>query len=103
MSNDKNKETENCKFFSNKKCEYFPCHEAEDEDGFICMFCYCPLYALGEGCGGDYVYLENGIKDCSNCVIPHGKDSYDYIVSRYEEVAELARKRKKPIDKTNDA
>ena len=40
-------ETENFKFFSHRECEYFPCHETDDMENFSCMFCYCPLYAMG--------------------------------------------------------
>ena len=35
-------------FFSNKECEYFPCHQGADPENFNCLFCYCPLYALGD-------------------------------------------------------
>ena len=63
--------SEHYKFFQNKLCEYFPCHKTRNTDTFNCLFCYCPLYALGENCGGNYKYLENGIKDCSNCLVPH--------------------------------
>ena len=76
-------------FFSNKECEYFPCHRVADPDKFNCMFCYCPLYALGEKCGGDYVYLDSGIKDCSGCLKPHRKDSYDYVMSHLGEVIDM--------------
>ena len=58
-------ETENYKFFQHKACEFFPCHETKDIDNFNCLFCYCPLYALGENCGGNFKILENGVKDCS--------------------------------------
>ena len=34
-------------FFQNRDCEYFPCHRGVDEADFNCLFCYCPLYALG--------------------------------------------------------
>ena len=34
-------------FFQNRDCEYFPCHKVKDEENFNCLFCYCPLYALG--------------------------------------------------------
>lgn len=37
-------------FFSNKECEYFPCHQGADPENFNCLFCYCPLYALGDKC-----------------------------------------------------
>lgn len=86
------KEICNYKFFSNTRCDFFPCHPIEDESKFNCMFCYCPLYALGEACGGDFVYLENGIKDCSGCMVPHKWDSYDYITSRFEDLAKLAKR-----------
>lgn len=81
--------TENYKFINHRECEFFPCHETPDEDGFNCLFCYCPLYALGEKCGGDYVYLDSGIKDCSRCLRPHRRDSYDYVMSRMGEVIDM--------------
>ena len=80
-------------FFSHKKCEAFPCHGGIPEEDFNCLFCYCPLYALGEGCGGNYTYLPSGIKDCSNCTFPHHRESYDVIIARYAEIMELARKK----------
>ena len=48
--------TENYKFFQHRECEFFPCHKTEDEENFNCLFCYCPLYALGENCGGNFKY-----------------------------------------------
>ena len=71
----------NFSFFQNSKCEYFPCHKTEHPESFNCLFCYCPLYALGEDCPGNYIYLENGVKDCSQCLIPHEKDNYGYITT----------------------
>lgn len=85
--------SENYKFFQNKKCEYFPCHKTKDEEHFNCLFCYCPLYALGDKCGGNFKYLDGGIKDCSNCLIPHSPKGYDYIISKYSEILELAKKK----------
>ena len=38
-------------FFQHKQCEYFPCHAGADPETFSCLFCYCPLYCLGENCG----------------------------------------------------
>jgi len=64
----------------------------QNEDLFNCMFCYCPLYTLGDKCGGNFNYLENDIKDCSNCMVPHKWDSYDYITSKFGELSELAKK-----------
>ena len=43
-------------YFSHKKCEYFPCHKGVDPENFNCLFCYCPLYALGDKCGGNYIH-----------------------------------------------
>ena len=80
-------------FFQNTLCEYFPCHKGADPERFSCLFCYCPLYALGERCGGAFRYTEEGIKDCSGCLIPHDRKNYSKITSRFPELAELARKK----------
>ena len=79
-----------CKFFQNKGCEYFPCHPGAETDSFNCLFCYCPLYALGKKCGGDFVYLENGVKDCSACLFPHQPENYDALLARYDEIMAVA-------------
>ena len=79
-------------FFQNRECEYFPCHEAADRENFNCLFCYCPLYALGDRCGGAFTYLENGIKDCSGCLIPHRQENYDRMMEKMGLVLELAKK-----------
>ena len=57
------------------------------------LFCYCPLYALGDKCGGNFAYVGDGIKDCSGCLVPHGRGSYSYITKKFPELAELARKK----------
>ena len=77
-------------YFENDKCEYFPCHKKEKEY-FNCFFCYCPLYALGDECGGNFIYIKDGIKDCSNCTIPHTKDGAEHIQSKTRAVSELAK------------
>ena len=64
----------NIHFFAHKNCEYFPCHETKDLENFNCLFCYCPLYALGSKCGGNFKYTDNGIKDCSACLLPHKRE-----------------------------
>ena len=51
---------EHYKFNQNRECEFFPCHKCADAEEFSCLFCYCPLYALGDRCGGNFVYLETG-------------------------------------------
>ena len=81
------------KFNQNRQCEFFPCHGGVKEDDFSCLFCYCPLYALGDRCGGNFTYLENGIKDCSKCLIPHRRENYDKIMEKMGAVMELAKKR----------
>ncbi len=78
-------------FFQNRECEYFPCHEGADPENFNCLFCFCPLYALGDKCGGNFNYLENGIKDCSGCLVPHRRENYDRICSKIQEIMELAK------------
>ena len=55
----------NYDFFQHKSCEYFPCHKGADPETFSCLFCYCPLYPLGDACGGNFTYTADGLKDCS--------------------------------------
>lgn len=73
-------------FFCHRDCEYFPCHPTEDPENFNCLFCYCPLYALGPDCGGNFSYNERGIKDCSRCLLPHQRDNYGYITAKFQEI-----------------
>ncbi len=89
------KKPEEChySFFQHKECEFFPCHPTEHPEDFNCLFCYCPLYALGDKCKGNFHYTENGIKDCSGCMVPHNRKSYSYIISRYPELMELAKRK----------
>ena len=79
-------------FFQNRECEYFPCHEGADADTFNCLFCYCPLYALGRKCGGNCRYTESGSKDCSACTFPHKKENYEKVLARYNDIMELVRR-----------
>lgn len=83
---------EGFKFVQNRNCEYFPCHSGVAEAEFNCLFCYCPLYALGDGCGGSFSYTREGIKDCSTCLRPHIRENYDGICSCLGKVMELAKK-----------
>lgn len=82
------------RFFRNTACKYFPCHRVEDDREFNCLFCFCPLYHLGEKCGGDFS-MRDGIKDCSACLVPHRPEGYDRIMARLRECAEECRKGKK--------
>ncbi|HHT76497.1 MAG TPA: metal-binding protein [Clostridiaceae bacterium] len=69
------------RFFQNRACEFFPCHHISEhsQEAFNCLFCYCPLYPFPD-CGGRYWMLQNGLKDCSNCTLPHYE--YDLIVNK---------------------
>ena len=80
-------------FFANKECEYYPCHPVKEGEEFNCLFCYCPLYMLGRECGGNFKYLENGIKDCSDCTLPHRRESYGYIAGKFQEIAQTMARR----------
>ncbi|MBS4980091.1 MAG: hypothetical protein KHZ72_01790 [Lachnospiraceae bacterium] len=44
------------KFFSHKKCEYFPCHKTDDPD--------------------------KGVKDCSQCMFPHERKNYEKMMEK---------------------
>ena len=78
-------------FFQNRACPHFPCHEGVPEQDFNCMFCYCPLYALGPDCGGNFTYTERGRKNCKACAIPHIRDNGAQLVrDRYPQLAALA-------------
>lgn len=82
----------NHEFFQHTDCEYFPCHSGIAPEEFNCLFCYCPLYALGDKCGGDFVYLENGIKDCSNCLKPHRRENCSKVQKQVVQVIEQVKK-----------
>ncbi len=84
--------SENYKFFQNKECEYFPCHKVENEAEFNCLFCFCPLYMLKGECGGNFKYTNN-FKNCADCIIPHGKKSHEYIMSKMGEVCKIGSER----------
>lgn len=73
------------RFFENKDCAYFPCHQGLKECN--CLFCYCPLYGK-QHCPGNPVYIietENGgrkIKDCSSCIFPHRAENYEKVIQK---------------------
>ena len=70
-------------YFSHRNCEFFPCHEGADPDKFNCLFCYCPLYSMGD-CGGTFTFTANQVKDCSACLFPHMPEHYSHIIARLE-------------------
>ncbi|MGI6108012.1 MAG: cysteine-rich small domain-containing protein [Lachnospiraceae bacterium] len=73
-------------YFQNRECEYFPCHPGADPGNFNCLFCYCPLYVLGDSCGGNFSRTEKGLKDCTPCLVPHLAENYERIVRRYGDI-----------------
>ena len=82
----------NYDFFQHRECEYFPCHTGADPETFSCLFCYCPLYCLGENCGGSFRYTKAGIKDCSGCLRPHRRENFEKISAKMKDVLELVKK-----------
>ena len=84
--------SENYKFVQNRKCEYFPCHKVENKEDFNCLFCFCPLYMLKDKCGGNLKYT-NDVKDCSDCLIPHSKGAYKYVMSKMNVVIKIGSER----------
>lgn len=78
------------KFFSNRECRFFPCHEGIDEAEFNCLFCYCPLYFTGEECGGDFV-IKDGVKSCINCKRPHIAENFEEINKALKSFIERSR------------
>lgn len=96
---ERKKEDRHYDFVQNRECEYFPCHKGVDPEKFSCLFCYCPLYALGDQCGGHFVYTEKGIKNCTYCTIPHRRENFDYIMSKMPMILELAKKKPEEMEK----
>ncbi|MBO2527337.1 MAG: metal-binding protein [Clostridiales bacterium] len=80
------------RFMQNRDCEFFPCHAGADPEKFNCLFCYCPLYALGDRCGGGFTYANDGIKDCSRCLFPHQAENYDRVCEKLAELIERCKK-----------
>ena len=69
-------------YFSHKKCEFFPCHKNADPDDFNC-----------------FRYTEKGIKDCTNCMLPHKRKNYGYVTGKYQELADMMKRAKESISK----
>lgn len=84
----------NYRFFQNRECKFFPCHEVQDEDDFNCLFCYCPLY-LDDNCIGSPEYIITGrgqrIKDCSSCLVVHSPEMYDKVIAHLRRQDEILR------------
>jgi len=77
----------NHKFFNNPDCKYFPCHKGEGSARELnCLFCFCPLYPMGEECGGKFVWNDKGVKCCEGCYFPHEPENYDKMMSKLKKV-----------------
>ncbi len=68
------------RYFENRDCCYYPCHEELEE--LNCLFCFCPLYA-GEHCPGKPEYIRSKgrrIKSCRQCGFPHRAENYEALM-----------------------
>ena len=68
------------RFFENRDCKYFPCHEGLKD--FNCLFCYCPMYHI-KNCPGNPEFMDirgKSIIVCSNCTFQHQPEHYDAII-----------------------
>ena len=70
------------RFFENRACAYFPCHDLSGD--FNCLFCYCPFYTRPV-CPGNPTFItkEDGrtIKRCTDCAFPHKPEHYEQIMA----------------------
>lgn len=66
------------KFFQNRDCPYFPCHDMPDGQHLNCLFCYCPMYFIK--CPGTYELLPDGRKDCMGCTLNHEERAWDIVM-----------------------
>ena len=55
----------NYSFVQHTKCEFFPCHATSHPEDF---------------------------KDCSACMLPHGRGSYEYIMGKFPLLSALAKR-----------
>lgn len=80
-------------FFANTACEHFPCHEGVAPEHFNCLLCYCPLYALGDACGGNFTYTSKGAKSCVSCNLPHdGERGVELVHEKWPLINALAQR-----------
>ncbi len=77
---ERNQEGHSHRFFENRACKYFPCHQGLER--FNCLFCYCPLYPR-EACLGTPAFKEKDgkqLKICTGCTFPHQPENYDAVI-----------------------
>ena len=71
------------KYFENRECKYYPCHNGIDE--MNCLFCYCPMYFLDDCLGTPtFITKDNGtvVKNCTGCTFPHNPGNYGKIMKK---------------------
>ena len=79
-------------FFSNRECEYFHAIKGQIRKISTVYSATARCMLFGDKCGGIFRYTENGIKDCTNCQLPHKRKNYGYVTGKYQELAEMMRK-----------
>lgn len=47
---------------------------------------------LKDQCGGNFKH-SNGVKDCSDCMVPHGPKAYEYVMSKMKEIVKIGSER----------
>lgn len=82
----------NIPFFSTKNVNFFPVIKQSIPKISTAYSVIVPSMALGSHCGGNFRWLENGIKDCSRCLLPHARSSYSYVTQKFSEISKLAMK-----------
>ncbi len=73
------------RFFENRDCRYYPCHEGLKE--INCLFCYCPFYFLSD-CPGTPGSTQKGgreIRVCTGCTYPHRPENYPEMIHALKE------------------
>ncbi|WP_432490175.1 cysteine-rich small domain-containing protein [Flavonifractor plautii] len=83
-------------FSSNKAWERYPCRSMQK--GWNSAACSAIVRCICWAERAEMLHhLENGVKDCSKCLIPHQRDNYGYLAGRFQEIAgEIARHEQEP-------
>ena len=75
-------------FYQHTECPHFPCHHDINPRDFNCHLCYCPQY-LVKNCVGSPKWIGNGLKDCSNCSVNHGRNSFKTLFKDFNSWAKF--------------
>ncbi|MCI5866703.1 MAG: precorrin-3B C(17)-methyltransferase [Methanosphaera sp.] len=65
----------------NTDCEYFPCHEKQEN----CTFCYCPIYPCGDGATNGKWITDKDVWNCKDCNWIHNDKVVDEILDFVKE------------------